>query len=226
MSESPLDELIEHNIKELEKYSSKLPGIVVVHDLRDWSVLWMSETGLKQLGVTLEEVTSITAAEYYARFFNAEDAKDYVPKILGLLENNNDEDFCTYFQQVRFASKADWSWHMGSSKIFMRDDNGKPLLTITMAFPIDSMHHMTAKAERVLQENNFLRKHFHNFNKLSKREQEILKHLALGKSATEIGETLFISEHTVETHKKNIRQKLKANSLYELGEYARAFDLI
>lgn len=221
-----LQEKIQARIATIAATANDLPCVVVIHDLRDWSVAWMSERGLKQLGVALEEITNLTAGEYYARFFNSEDAKDYVPKILGLMELDSDHENVTYFQQVRFAVGSDWAWHMGNTKIFMRDNEGKPLLTITLAFPIDAMHHMTAKAERLLAENNFLRNHYPEFAKLSPRERDILRLMALGKSCPETAEILFISNATVETHRKNIKQKLNTHSFYELSQYARSFDLI
>jgi DNA-binding CsgD family transcriptional regulator len=219
-------ETIDKAIAEIAGIADKLPGVIVIHDLRDWSVAWMAPRGLAQLGVTLEEITALTAEEYYGRYFNSEDSKDYVPKILNLLERNNNDDICTFFQQVRLAMNADWSWHMGSTKILAHDEEGKPLLAITMAFPIDAMHHMAVKAGRLLEENNFLRKNFHSYSELSKRELDVLRLMALGKSIPETAEALFISSHTVETHRKNIRQKLGTHSYYELGLYARAFDLI
>lgn len=62
-----------------------------------------------------------------------------------------------------------------------------------------------------------------NDNKLSlltKRELEILKHIAEGMHYKEIGDKLFISARTVETHKNNIMQKLGLNSTIELVKYA------
>jgi DNA-binding CsgD family transcriptional regulator len=221
-----LQEKINAKIATIAAHANDLPGAVIIHDLRDWSVAWMSERGVKLIGVSLEEITSLTVEEYHSRFFNAEDAKDYVPKIIGLLEKNNDEEICSFFQQVRFASDRNWNWHLASTKIFMRDDAGKPLLTITFAIPIDAMHHMTAKAERLLEENNFLRRHYHEFARLSPRQCEILRLLALGKSSAETAEILFISTATVDTHRRNIRQKLNTTSFFELCQYARAFDLI
>jgi DNA-binding CsgD family transcriptional regulator len=223
---SLLQETIDKAIAEIAGIADKLPGVVVIHDLRDWSVAWMAPRGLAQLGITLEEITALTAEEYYGRYFNSEDSKDYVPKILNLLERNNNDDICTFFQQVRLKVNADWSWHMGSTKILAHDQEGKPLLTITMAFPIDAMHHMAVKAGRLLEENNFLRKNFHAYSELSKRELDVLRMMALGKSVPETADALFISSHTVETHRKNIRQKLGATSYFELSQYARAFDLI
>jgi DNA-binding CsgD family transcriptional regulator len=202
-----------------------LPCVVIVHDLKEKVVVYMSEKGLRQLGATMEEINAISYDEYHKRYFNSEDAEDYVPKIMGLLERNNDDESLSFFQQVRFPGSDDWNWHLSSTKIFMRDDAGKPSLTITIAVPIDAMHHMTAKAERLLEENNFLRRNFKNYSKLTKREKEVLTQVALGKSAAEIAKELFISVTTAETHRKNIKQKLNA-STYELMQYARAFDLI
>ena len=115
---------------------------------------------------------------------------------------------------------------MCSTGILLRDRNQQPLLTITMASPIDAMHHMSTKASRLLEENNFLRRNFHIFSKLSKREREVLALMALGKSSSETAAQLFIAQNTVETHRKNIKLKLKTNSFYEICQYARAFDLI
>lgn len=202
-----------------------LPCAVIIHDLRDWSVVYMSKRGLRLLNATHEEITALTAKDYFTLYFNQEDAQDNVPKILALLEKNNDEETVTHFQQVRLAGKADWTWHMSSAKIFMRDSDGKPSHTITISVAIDAMHHMTVKAERLLAENNFLRKNFKNYAQLTRREKEILAQIALGKSAAEIAKGLFISVATAETHRKNIKQKLNA-STYELMQYARAFDLV
>lgn len=219
-------ESLEHQIEIVAAAAGKLPGVVIIHNIMDWTVTWMSEYGLKGLEISLNEVKSLSAQEYYSRFFNEEDSKDYVPKILGLLERNNDDEIVTYFQQVRISGKSDWTWHMSSSSIFMRDDAEKPMYTITISFPIDAMHHMTSKASRLLEENNFLRKNFQKFSRLSARECEVLKQLALGKSSAETATELFISLSTVETHRKNIRKKLETASYYELCQYARAFDLI
>ncbi|PJJ80057.1 helix-turn-helix transcriptional regulator [Mucilaginibacter auburnensis] len=217
---------INKSIAEIAAFADKLPGVTIIHDLRDWTVAWMSNRGLKNLGVTLEEITSLPPGEYYKRYFNPEDSADYAPKIFGLLDRNIADEICTLFQQVRFHEHTDWKWHMASTMVLLRDEYDKPLLGITLAFPIDPMHHMTAKAERLLEENNFLRRNFHLFDKLGKREREVLQHLALGKSALETAEAMFISIGTVETHRKNIRKKLGTSSFFELSQYARAFDLI
>lgn len=55
---------------------------------------------------------------------------------------------------------------------------------------------------------------------LSKREIEILSLIAREFSTQQIAEKLFISELTVETHRKNILAKTKARSIVGLVKYA------
>lgn len=61
---------------------------------------------------------------------------------------------------------------------------------------------------------------------LTDREREILKLIAKEFSNKEIAEQLFISERTVETHRKNIFRKTKTNSLVGLIKFAYANNLI
>lgn len=56
----------------------------------------------------------------------------------------------------------------------------------------------------------------HAMEKLSDREKEVLECIASGLTTQEIGEKLFISKNTVETHRKNLLYKLKARNTAEL----------
>ena len=55
---------------------------------------------------------------------------------------------------------------------------------------------------------------------LSKREREVLQLIAEGKSTREIAATLYVSVKTVETHRKQIMDKLDIHSIAELTKYA------
>ncbi|QIA07674.1 response regulator transcription factor [Draconibacterium halophilum] len=63
-------------------------------------------------------------------------------------------------------------------------------------------------------------------NTLSEREIDVLKLLATGKSNKEIAEQLFISIHTVISHRKNISNKIGVKSTAALVIYAVANGLI
>ncbi len=55
---------------------------------------------------------------------------------------------------------------------------------------------------------------------LTRRQGEILGHIADGRSAKQIAECLGLSFNTVETHRKQIKKKLNIHSTAELTKYA------
>ncbi|HET8536047.1 MAG TPA: response regulator transcription factor [Solirubrobacteraceae bacterium] len=55
---------------------------------------------------------------------------------------------------------------------------------------------------------------------LTEREVEILRLIALGHTNVEIGEQLYLSVRTVESHRAHIQQKLRRSSRAELVRYA------
>jgi two-component system response regulator NreC len=61
---------------------------------------------------------------------------------------------------------------------------------------------------------------------LSEREAEVLRMIALGHTNAEIGEQLYLSVRTVETHRAHIQQKLRLGSRSELVRYALDHGLI
>ncbi|MDH5476424.1 MAG: response regulator transcription factor, partial [Cyclobacteriaceae bacterium] len=78
----------------------------------------------------------------------------------------------------------------------------------------DLIHNFNSSKEEVVQ------------HKLSKRELDIIRLLAEGLTSPEIGEKLFISEHTVRTHRKNILRKMDFTNTSQLVQYATTNQLI
>lgn len=58
------------------------------------------------------------------------------------------------------------------------------------------------------------------FNKISRKQREVLQLIAEGKKTRDIAETLGISIKTVETHRRNIMKKLNIFSVAGLTKYA------
>lgn len=225
IEKAPLQERINIKIAAVDAVADELPGVIIIHNIKTSCVEYMSPRGLSYLEVTLDELKEV-GPDYHQLFFNPEDSKDYVPKLFEMVKRNDEKEIFSHFQQVSKAGKKEYSWYFSTIKLFMKDDEGNPLMTITMAYPVDPLSHITAKVSRLLEENNFLKKQHHRFNKLTQREREILTLAVLGDSSAEIACKLNISQNTAETHRRNIKKKLQAESVYDLSLYARAFDLI
>ena len=65
-----------------------------------------------------------------------------------------------------------------------------------------------------------------NENRPTDRELEVLKLLAEELTSKQIAAKLFISERTVETHRKNLMRKTGANNAIGLVRYAYANKLL
>ena len=63
-------------------------------------------------------------------------------------------------------------------------------------------------------------------NELSERELEVLTYISSGLTNNEIGEKLFISGRTVETHRRNILSKLDVKNTAEMIRYAIRNNLV
>jgi len=61
---------------------------------------------------------------------------------------------------------------------------------------------------------------------LSPRETTIVRHISMGLTNRQIAETLFLSAHTVMTHRKNISAKLGIKSVSGLTVYAIVNNII
>lgn len=219
---------IEEKIEALAPVAEWMPGVVIIHELHppsDFSTIYMSNRGLEELGVTLEELSEM-GKEYHERFFNNEEMTDFMEKLVKLLENKDPNETFTFFQQVKLRDREDWVWHMGSTRIFHQDEMNNPTHLITVVFPVDQMKHIPNKAERLVTESKFFRENFDKFHNLGNRAKEVLRLVALGKSSAEIADELKISIETVNTHRKIIKRKLDISTTYEFTEYAHAYDLI
>lgn len=212
-------------IEKIKAIEDKIPGVIIIHDLKDMSVVYMSKRGQQLLGVTLAELKKI-GPEWAHKFFNEQESREYVPLLTEWLKRNDHDEFVSFFQQVKTVEKGGWKWYLTSMKIFMQDDQGTPILSIAIANAIDPHHYITDKVNRLLEEKNFRRRNQEVFASLTKREKEILQLVALGKNTPEIANAAHLSEKTINTHRKNLRKKLKIQSHYDINLFAQAFDLI
>lgn len=219
------DPRLKEKIEAFAPHAEAMPAVVIIQQLEPFTSIYMTSRGLRELDITIEELRQM-GPEYLQRFFNFEDTEDYLQKLKHLLQCRNPEETFTFFQQVKIKDKENWVWHIGSTRIFFTDEQGNPTHIVTTAIPVDKLKHIPNKAERLLAEKNFFHTNLPKFLSLGKREVEVLRLVAIGKSSVEIGYELCISSMTVNTHRKSIKSKLGISSSYEFTLYAHAYDLI
>jgi len=81
-------------------------------------------------------------------------------------------------------------------------------------------HYSSEIAEILLQQNK------HCSTTLTTREQTIITLLASGLSSKQMASELHISTRTVETHRRNIKMKLKISNTPDLVRYAQQYGLV
>lgn len=215
---------LEEQLNALKISADHLPIPVIVHHVPDFSVVYMNKVGLDILGVDLAELQTIDPKEYVARYFNREDDAEASAKIHNRVKGVSSQQ-SSYFQQVK-SKNGDWQLYASNTSVFLKDEDGKATHVITTASPIDPEHHITIKINRLMDDVRFLRNNAVIFGKLSVREIEVLKLMALGLSSIEIADKLFIALATVDTHRRNIRQKLALKNNYDAVKFAHAFNLV
>lgn len=220
-----LQQRIDTVISKIDAVADFLPGVIIIHSIPDGAVQYMSPRGLRFLNTTLEELKALKT-NYHSKYFNPNESAEYVPGMMALLARNDLNEDYTFFQQSRQAEDAPWQWYLSAIKVLLQDDDGAPALAITIAQNIDPLHHLNSKVSRLLDENNFLRRNQHIYAMLTRKEREIVKLMATGQSSKQIAQTLFISEQTAQTHRRNIKAKLGAATDYDITKFAQAFDLI
>lgn len=65
-----------------------------------------------------------------------------------------------------------------------------------------------------------------NVPKLTRREKEILMEAIKGSTTVQIAETLFISHHTVESHRKNLIEKFEVKSIASVIKLALEYGIL
>jgi DNA-binding NarL/FixJ family response regulator len=128
---------------------------------------------------------------------------------------------------VRADGKPIWVLHQGTFIEICAD--GKPAITFDILTDITDIkkdNTMTLTMSKGHQVGCVLYFPVEDKVDFSKRELEILKLVAEGLSSKQIGERLFISSHTVDTHRRNMLKKTGQKDTTALVYYANENRLI
>lgn len=210
----------------IDEIGDIIPGVVMLHNvsLETQSLAYMNSEGRDNLGYTMQELREM-GQDYYINFFPSGQSDILLEGLNSLFVNDSYQSSYSFYQQVKVGTDGEYEWYYTNCKLLKNTEcnSGGNLLMISNA--VKGMGYLVGKVNKVLEQNTYILKNYKKFAALTKRELEIIKLLVDGKSSTEIAEELFISKHTVNTHRKNIVYKLEVKSFAELLQFALAFDL-
>jgi len=166
--------------------------------------------------------------------------EDLKPDILLLDLNLKDADGFTLLEQIRKKDKAIkiiiltmYQDEFLIQRAQKEGANGYLQKSVSNKELIEALNHvyhepfyLSEALQKDLVNRKMFRDHFAGKMKLTRRELELIPYLATGKSSLQIANELFISAHTIDTHRKNIFKKLKINNIIELVNFAHENHLL
>lgn len=120
---------------------------------------------------------------------------------------------------------------LSQSSVYELDIKGNLLKSYTRLTDISYLNLNTAVSwsirSKELDDQYIKSKLFKVFeNPFTKREVEVIKEIRNGGSNREIAERLFVSHHTIATHRKNIFRKCNCDSIEDLLSYCKQLKVI
>lgn len=215
-----LDTQMHHHQINVEDIADLIPGYLHINQLKNYNLKFADEKCEDFLQLSLEEMIKM-GDQLILDYFHPYTSERIIPEII---EFGNQKDYKKVFgfmQKIRKGYNGRFNSFIGFCKV------SKGLNAfITIENPVSVFRRMTQKLNKLIDDAEFVRKNFKKFASLTKREIEIMRLIGSGKSRNYISEILNISIHTVDNHRKHIRQKLDVNNTAGLCHYIKAFDLI
>lgn len=206
-----------------------IPASLMIQDLdglRPIGCSYMNNWGCERLGVSSDEINKM-GEEYYAKYFVREEYLQIFHGVTNYLAQGDFDKQYNFFQRVKLYGAADYIWFYTVLKVVsVQASNTLDNKIVLLSSPVIGMDSLISKVNKTLEQDTFIRLNYKRFAQLTYREKEIISLIANGKSSQEIAEQLFISIHTVSTHRKNIIKKIECNSFAEFLKFAIAFDLV
>ncbi|SHG51091.1 regulatory protein, luxR family [Flavobacterium fluvii] len=153
-----------------------------------------------------------------------ESQQELARQIAGFLNKEDEETVYSFFWGNNETENLEAKWYVSSARL-KKSENGTFQKIVIFTYDLELIGDCKEKIYKVMEDLDFLKNIYNKLGLLTKRETEILELLAMGRTNIEISVKLYISEHTVNTHRKNINRKLEIRTLAELMKYAVVFDM-
>ncbi|RAJ83165.1 regulatory LuxR family protein [Chitinophaga dinghuensis] len=232
------DEIVDAHVKRLSEIDNILPPsstFLMLTNTSTYSYEFISRNIQYATGLDKEELYA-GGIKYFLSKVHQEDIQVWLIALADLMTfcmtqiRESERKKMSFQYNYRLQIRPDKVVNVVENQIpLVLDDSGKPIIGLGHFTVYEDGLFQPIKAyARILNDNEeyetIYYKNYgvqHLLGGLSNREQDILRLLALRKTSKEIGESLFISPHTVDTHRRKILHKLNLSSTSDIIVYCR-----
>lgn len=216
----------------LEGVGNLLPFILLVTDLKNVEVYWMSKNPQELFGRTYGDISRMGRA-FFRDIIHPDDIAIVEETLHHLKKQRPDASTNRPFSglfRVKDPTGA-YEWGMVTTSVLTFTPDGDPHMALSLNHSISDQlanHGVFARdrTEQLIQENQHLRETLRRVNQLTRREREILILVAKEHTSEAIADQLNISPNTVRTHRKNLLRKLDLHNTAGLVRFAALAGLI
>lgn len=196
------------------------PCFFHAHDKEDFSIAYMDQESCKEFNQTLEQIKSLGSA-FIDMVVHPDDAERVRSTLVSLINDPQPDKIITYFQRIRLRPEdiEGYTMVLTSAKVDLESGNIYCVSNTTDQLPV-----LTRKISNALSHKFDLAKKLEMLRSLTKREKQVMELLRQGLQVKQIAEQFFISERTVEQHKKNLYKKIKVNSVAQVVAFASSLN--
>ena len=213
------------SFEELKKLCDASPQMVSIFEFENfsYSMVYANSSAYSFLGVTEEEINRL-GFKYILKLIHPENISSIYLLIKFYNDSNNKNN--TFSHTYYLKSKNGWEWTYASVKPAILNSDGGVKYLIGVGCSVDDLLKNKKQVSAFRKNINFLEDNTEKYLILSDREKEVLKLICEEYTSKEIALRLSISALTVDTHRKNLIDKLGVKSSIGLVKYAILFNLL
>lgn len=214
---------LENRCQFLQEIVDCVPANIYITELEK-GVVWCNKTNEDTLGYNIDEITKMGGLNYLYQVVHPEDYN--VPdQSIEHFNQHPDKQFGGIFR-CKHKVTGLYKWFIGWGKVINDNNRGElPIRILNVDVDLSPQMNTDVQLRTILAENLKLQ-HQLILDALSKREIEVLTKICKGLSSKEIAEELFLSKHTIETHRKNVQKKLKIKNMATLVLFCKETGLV
>jgi DNA-binding CsgD family transcriptional regulator/PAS domain-containing protein len=221
--EKELNEILKENIF-LSDIINEVNALIYINRFNEdntFTTIWANEKIENMTGSTLAEIQALTPKQIEAYY--SEGHYSVVKESIEFYKNNPEDIYYGVFK--RQTKTGGWKWFIGGGHVLKTRPDGSPHTCLCIMVDVTRAIGKDKYLRELLNENLQLKKKL-ELRKLTKRERQVLKFIALGRTSREIAEHLAVSSYTVDTHRKNMLHKLGFRNSAELVRFATECGII